>query len=299
MMDAGQRRRARRQHHRDALGAAARIRQLGRVLPQGDDPARRRSKARTGTSAPKSCTASSRAAASPTWATATIRPTISTRSSTARSSGLACVQCRQLPVTPGSVIYTKSGGIHGIRNNSAHRAAALRRVPLPHRRSRRMQDDQSQTWTSLHSDSVVHRVSVPGTTPNYTEGQLARGAAAADGADRSWRPIASGICATISSTCSRSTISSCTDRRAATPTCSIPRRQDNKTDFQKQNVKSFRTSATCSSAAGRRPATGPGRSCGCRTRPARFAAVAGEERLAGIDDQALAEGGCHARRAPC
>jgi mannose-6-phosphate isomerase-like protein (cupin superfamily) len=28
-------------------------------------------------------------------------------------------QCRELPVKPGSVIFTKSGGIHGIRNNSA------------------------------------------------------------------------------------------------------------------------------------------------------------------------------------
>ena len=28
------------------------------------------------------------------------------------------------------------------------------------------------------------------------------------------------------------------------PTSSIPTRQDNKTDFQKQNVRSFRTSAT-------------------------------------------------------
>jgi mannose-6-phosphate isomerase-like protein (cupin superfamily) len=33
--------------------------------------------------------------------------------------GLGVRQCRQLPLVPGSVIYTKSGGIHGIRNNSA------------------------------------------------------------------------------------------------------------------------------------------------------------------------------------
>lgn len=30
--------------------------------------------------------------------------------------GLDPVQCRELPVGPGSVIYTKSGGVHGIRN---------------------------------------------------------------------------------------------------------------------------------------------------------------------------------------
>jgi mannose-6-phosphate isomerase-like protein (cupin superfamily) len=30
--------------------------------------------------------------------------------------GLDPVQCRELPVRPGSVIYTKSGGVHGIRN---------------------------------------------------------------------------------------------------------------------------------------------------------------------------------------
>ena len=33
--------------------------------------------------------------------------------------GLGAHACRELPVKPGSVIYTKSGGIHGIRNNSA------------------------------------------------------------------------------------------------------------------------------------------------------------------------------------
>jgi mannose-6-phosphate isomerase-like protein (cupin superfamily) len=32
--------------------------------------------------------------------------------------GLGVRQCRELPLAPGSVIYTKSGGIHGIRNNS-------------------------------------------------------------------------------------------------------------------------------------------------------------------------------------
>ena len=36
---AGQSRGARRQHHRDAVGPAARVRQLGGVLPQGDDSA--------------------------------------------------------------------------------------------------------------------------------------------------------------------------------------------------------------------------------------------------------------------
>ncbi|HEX2058974.1 MAG TPA: cupin domain-containing protein [Actinomycetota bacterium] len=30
--------------------------------------------------------------------------------------GLEPVQCREIPVKPGSVIYTKSGGVHGIRN---------------------------------------------------------------------------------------------------------------------------------------------------------------------------------------
>jgi oxalate decarboxylase/phosphoglucose isomerase-like protein (cupin superfamily) len=33
--------------------------------------------------------------------------------------GLDTKACRELPVKPGSVIYTKSGGIHGIRNQSA------------------------------------------------------------------------------------------------------------------------------------------------------------------------------------
>jgi mannose-6-phosphate isomerase-like protein (cupin superfamily) len=33
--------------------------------------------------------------------------------------GLGTAPCRQVPVKPGSVIYTKSGGIHGIRNPSA------------------------------------------------------------------------------------------------------------------------------------------------------------------------------------
>jgi mannose-6-phosphate isomerase-like protein (cupin superfamily) len=33
--------------------------------------------------------------------------------------GLDPVQCRELPVKPGSVIYTKSGGVHGIRNPGA------------------------------------------------------------------------------------------------------------------------------------------------------------------------------------
>jgi mannose-6-phosphate isomerase-like protein (cupin superfamily) len=32
--------------------------------------------------------------------------------------GLGPRPCRELPLVPGSVIYTKSGGIHGIRNNS-------------------------------------------------------------------------------------------------------------------------------------------------------------------------------------
>ena len=32
--------------------------------------------------------------------------------------GLGTLYCRELPLIPGSVIYTKSGGIHGIRNNS-------------------------------------------------------------------------------------------------------------------------------------------------------------------------------------
>ena len=32
--------------------------------------------------------------------------------------GLGTHSCRELPVKPGSVIYTKSGGIHGIRNPS-------------------------------------------------------------------------------------------------------------------------------------------------------------------------------------
>ncbi|MFI9201183.1 cupin domain-containing protein [Streptomyces sp. NPDC053048] len=30
--------------------------------------------------------------------------------------GIGTVKCRELPVEPGSVIYTKSGGVHGIRN---------------------------------------------------------------------------------------------------------------------------------------------------------------------------------------
>jgi oxalate decarboxylase/phosphoglucose isomerase-like protein (cupin superfamily) len=30
--------------------------------------------------------------------------------------GLGISACREVPVQPGSVIYTKSGGIHGIRN---------------------------------------------------------------------------------------------------------------------------------------------------------------------------------------
>jgi mannose-6-phosphate isomerase-like protein (cupin superfamily) len=33
--------------------------------------------------------------------------------------GLGPLPCRELPLAPGSVIYTKSGGVHGIRNNSA------------------------------------------------------------------------------------------------------------------------------------------------------------------------------------
>ena len=36
-----------------------------------------------------------------------------------RIYGLDPVQCRELPVKPGSVIYTKSGGVHGIRNPNA------------------------------------------------------------------------------------------------------------------------------------------------------------------------------------
>jgi hypothetical protein len=35
-----------------------------------------------------------------------------------RLYGLGTVRCRELPVQPGSVIFTKSGGIHGIRNPS-------------------------------------------------------------------------------------------------------------------------------------------------------------------------------------
>ena len=27
--------------------------------------------------------------------------------------------CKELPVKPGNIIYTKSGGIHGIRNDGA------------------------------------------------------------------------------------------------------------------------------------------------------------------------------------
>jgi oxalate decarboxylase/phosphoglucose isomerase-like protein (cupin superfamily) len=30
--------------------------------------------------------------------------------------GIGNKECKELPVKPGSVIYTKSGGIHGIRN---------------------------------------------------------------------------------------------------------------------------------------------------------------------------------------
>ncbi|KOG88251.1 cupin, partial [Streptomyces varsoviensis] len=30
--------------------------------------------------------------------------------------GVGPVKCRELPVRPGSVLYTKSGGVHGIRN---------------------------------------------------------------------------------------------------------------------------------------------------------------------------------------
>jgi mannose-6-phosphate isomerase-like protein (cupin superfamily) len=30
--------------------------------------------------------------------------------------GVGPVKCRELPVKPGSVVYTKSGGVHGIRN---------------------------------------------------------------------------------------------------------------------------------------------------------------------------------------
>jgi oxalate decarboxylase/phosphoglucose isomerase-like protein (cupin superfamily) len=30
---------------------------------------------------------------------------------------LGKLKCRELPVEPGNVIYTKSGGVHGIRNN--------------------------------------------------------------------------------------------------------------------------------------------------------------------------------------
>ena len=30
---------------------------------------------------------------------------------------LGKLKCKELPVEPGSVIYTKSGGVHGIRNN--------------------------------------------------------------------------------------------------------------------------------------------------------------------------------------
>ena len=33
--------------------------------------------------------------------------------------GLGTSACREVPVRPGSVIYTKSGGIHGIRNPSS------------------------------------------------------------------------------------------------------------------------------------------------------------------------------------
>jgi quercetin dioxygenase-like cupin family protein len=33
--------------------------------------------------------------------------------------GLGPLPCRELPLVPGSVIFTKSGGVHGIRNNSA------------------------------------------------------------------------------------------------------------------------------------------------------------------------------------
>jgi mannose-6-phosphate isomerase-like protein (cupin superfamily) len=35
-----------------------------------------------------------------------------------RLYGLGIVRCREIPVKPGSVIFTKSGGIHGIRNPS-------------------------------------------------------------------------------------------------------------------------------------------------------------------------------------
>ena len=34
----------------------------------------------------------------------------------ATSTASASARCSELPVEPGSVIFTKSGGIHGIRN---------------------------------------------------------------------------------------------------------------------------------------------------------------------------------------
>ena len=62
--------------------------------------------------------------------------------------------------------------------------------------------------------------------------------------ERDSRPSARRTCSSTSSTSSRTITWRCTGRKAATPTSLDPTKQDNKTDFQKQNVKEFRITDT-------------------------------------------------------
>ena len=96
----------------------------------------------------------------------------------ARSTASARKPCKELPVKPGSVIFTKSGGMHGIRNPGTQPlkfVAFLYHTPERQRRASRQ--DAAHGHRSQLATCVV-RVQ-PGTSPDYNaDNPLLRAAAA-------------------------------------------------------------------------------------------------------------------------
>jgi mannose-6-phosphate isomerase-like protein (cupin superfamily) len=87
---------------------------------------------------------------------------------------LGKLKCRELPVEPGSVIFTKSGGVHGIRNDGT--APQIRGFPLSHCVRRKENNGYTGNISRLvhrhdHDGSRGQHVRcAQGTTPNYDQG---------------------------------------------------------------------------------------------------------------------------------
>ena len=247
MMNAGNPERARRQHHRDAVGAAARVRRSvvffhEVTIPPGTIEGTHR---HIGTEELYYIVEGEGVAYMGDGDDPDDETGI--RSCSATIYGLGAAQCRELPVKPGSVIFTKSGGIHGIRNPSTTSRCGSSRSSTTRHRRRRGPFERRGTGNPAYRQ-CVSRAARHDAELQQRQLRSSR-CIAARRADAARRAIASGICATTSSICSRSTYLELYGPSGGDADVLDPTQQDNKTDFQKQNVETFRTSAHARSCA--------------------------------------------------